>query len=88
MTAEEILKTHIRCEGMSARISERQCKINQAKCRTFVEHGRDYFIDWRHSETFREIGEKYKNPYWGGAGDAKWIDPNTLACLNCERYQT
>jgi hypothetical protein len=72
---EEIIANLVKCDGMSARISERQCKINQARCRAFAQVATEYF---------KSTG---KNRQYGASGLTNWVDPTTLACLQCERYR-
>jgi hypothetical protein len=70
------------CAGMSARISERQCKRNQDKCRRLAGQVRRYL----RADQKTNNGPAYGNEYWGVGGFKGIINPLDLACLECERY--
>lgn len=77
----------IDCQPMSARISERQCEINQERCAEFKEHGSEYFSAERLKDgKYRRRGKRYQSPHWGNCADVRWVDPMVLSCLECERY--
>ena len=76
----------VECAGMSARISERQCKINQDKCRKLSGQVRRYLRADQIGQPKTNNGPAYGNEYWGVGGFKGIINPLDLACLECERY--
>jgi hypothetical protein len=74
------------CSGMSARISERQCKLNQDKCRRLAGQVRRYLRADQISQPKIDNGPAWGNEHWGVGGFKGIINPLDLACLECERY--
>jgi hypothetical protein len=75
------------CAGMSARISERQCKLNQDKCRRLAGQVRRYLRADQIGQPKADNGPAWGNEYWGAGGFKCVINPLDLACLECERYE-
>jgi hypothetical protein len=73
----------IECKPMNARITEAQCRRNQAKAKKFNENQVEYFMPSR--LTKKQFTHAFRRYQWGICEKGAIFQPIDSACLYCDQ---